>query len=233
MPKRSYAAVGSDNGDAARRRRLNSGNTSSRSSQSQSRRVSSTAYVPQTTNTNRPSLLGQNSSSSSQSSSGHRQLPWLTVSSTPPRSQSRPSTQRKRSTHTSRSNQSTQPTSSSYATPSSQHRPPAHVQAIHDTLNWLSTQPDIFESDDEPEVIDLTQADPGPVLEFYGYFGPYSSCFRHISAPHTNTRQMARSLAFDTTMAPLLPVKWSSSGGNPRTSMTPMPFAWTMFWVIR
>lgn len=196
MPKRSY--VDSDyGGDATRRRRLN-GNSSS--SQSQSRRsTQSTPYVPQSTTTNR-------SSSSSQTSSGRRQLPWLSTPGTQRSqsrqiSQSRPSTQKTTSAHTAHSSQSTQPTSNSYAIPSSQHRPPAHVQAIRDTLNWLSTQPDILESDDEPEVIDLTQADPGPVLEFYGHFGPYTSLFRFLPAPRANTRQTARLLVCDTTTA--------------------------------
>ena len=178
MPKRSYGigTVDAHYRDLARRRRLNDGSSSSRSSQSQSRRRgSSTPYVPRTTSTNR-------SSSSSQSNSGRRQLPWLTTPGTQS-SQSRPSTQRTTTTHTSRSSQNTQPTSSNHAIPSSQHHPPEHVQAIHDTLNWLSTQPELFESDDEPEVIDLTQADPGPVLEFYGQFGPYTSRFRLLSAP--------------------------------------------------
>ncbi|KAK3503055.1 DNA repair and recombination protein RAD5B [Neurospora crassa] len=149
MPKRPYTsgvgAAASDRRGEARRRRLNADSSSSRPSQSQ--------YVPQSTSTN-------GLSSSSQTSSGRRQLPWQT----PPGTQgswSRPSTQRATSTHTAHS---------SHTTPSSQHRPPEHVQAIHDTLNWLSTQPDILESDDEAEVIDLTQADPGPVLEFYGHF---------------------------------------------------------------
>ncbi|KAK3955460.1 SNF2 family N-terminal domain-containing protein [Pseudoneurospora amorphoporcata] len=167
MPKRPYISgrgtVESEYRDAAVRRRLNSGNPFSRSSQSRSGRrgssTPSTPYVPRSTTTNR-------SSTSSQTSSGRRQLPWLTAPSIP----GSQSTQRTTSTHTTRSSQNTQPPPSSYAIPSSQHRPPAHVQAIHDTLNWLSTQPDALESDDEPETIDLTQADPGPVLEFYGHF---------------------------------------------------------------
>lgn len=154
MPKRPYTsgvgAAASDRRDEARRRRLNADSSSSGPSQSQ--------YVPQSTGTN-------GLSSSSQTSSGRRQLPWQTPPGTQG-AQSRPNIQGvTTSTHTARSSQ---------ATPSSQRRPPEHVQAIHDTLNWLSTQPDILESDDEAEVIDLTQADPGPVLEFYGHFGSYT-----------------------------------------------------------
>lgn len=202
MPKRPYTSGPGTESDS-RRRRMNGGNASSRPSQSQSRprgsATSSTPYVSRSTTTNP-------SSSSSQTSSGRRQLPWLSTpgsqhSQSRPSTQSRPSIQRTTSAHKARSSQTTQPPSSSYALSSSQHRPPAHVQAINDTLNWLSTQPELFESDDEPEVIDLTQADPGPVLEFYGHFGSYTSCFWRFAVIHANTGQMARSLVSDTTTA--------------------------------